>query len=115
MSGPDTAGVAGVFALLVTLVVVLRQWQMRRAPPPEVVRKSLHVAMGVTTLSFPWLFKSVWAVVVISVLSALFLTAIERLPRWRDSLGQVVAGVHGPGRAARSGRWRCTTLVFTSS
>lgn len=93
MSGPDTAGVVGVFALLVTLVVVLRQWQMRRAPPPEVVRKSLHVAMGVTTLSFPWLFKSVWAVVAVSALSALFITAIERLPRWRDSVGQVVAGV----------------------
>ena len=93
MSGTDAIGVTGVFALLVTLVVLLRQWQTRHAPAPEVVRKSLHMAMGVATLSFPWLFDSVWAVVALAVLSALFLTAIERLPRWRDSLGQVVAGV----------------------
>ncbi|MDP7010213.1 MAG: hypothetical protein QF685_02440 [Verrucomicrobiota bacterium] len=93
MSGADTIGVIGVFSLLVALVMVLRQWQVRRTPPPEVVRKSLHVAMGITTLSFPWLFKSTWAVVMISTLSALFLTAIERLPRWQNSVGQVVAGV----------------------
>jgi phytol kinase len=93
MNGIDAIGVTAIFALLVTLVVILRQWQVRRAPAPEVVRKSLHMAMGVATLSFPWLFNSAWAVVALAVLSALFLTAIERLPRWRDSLGQVVAGV----------------------
>lgn len=93
MTDADALGVAGIFTLLVTLVVLLRQWQARRAPTPEVVRKSLHVAMGVATLSFPWLFSSAWAVVSLAVLSALFLTAIERLPHWRNSLGQVVAGV----------------------
>lgn len=94
MSGEsDTMAVACVFALLVTLVMVLHQWQVRRAPEPEVVRKSLHLVMGVVTLSFPWLFESVWAVVTISALSALFFTAIERMPRWRDSVGQVMAGV----------------------
>jgi len=93
MSGPDILGVACIFTLLVILVIGLRQWQKRRAPAPEVVRKCLHVAMGIVTLSFPWMFTSIWAVLAVSVLSAVFLAAIERLPRWRDSLGQVVAGV----------------------
>ena len=55
MSGPDILGVACIFTLLVILVIGLRQWQKRRAPAPEVVRKCLHVAMGIVTLSFPWI------------------------------------------------------------
>ena len=45
MSGQDILGVASIFTLLVILVMGLRQWQKRRAPAPEVVRKCLHIAI----------------------------------------------------------------------
>lgn len=38
---------------------------------PELVRKGLHVSMGLTTLSFPWLFDTSWPVVVFTAASAL--------------------------------------------
>lgn len=38
---------------------------------PEVVRKGLHISMGLTTLSFPWLFQTPWPVVVVTGASAI--------------------------------------------
>jgi phytol kinase len=38
---------------------------------PEVVRKGLHISMGLTTLSFPWLFDTPWPVVLVAGGSAL--------------------------------------------
>ena len=37
---------------------------------PEVVRKGLHISMGLTTLSFPWLFETPWPVVLVAGASA---------------------------------------------
>lgn len=33
---------------------------------PEVVRKGLHISIGLTTLSFPWLFDTAWPVVIVA-------------------------------------------------
>ena len=33
---------------------------------PEVLRKGLHISMGLTTLSFPWLFDTPWPVVLVA-------------------------------------------------
>ena len=38
---------------------------------PEVLRKGLHISMGLTTLSFPWLFETPWPVVLVAGASAL--------------------------------------------
>src|SRR5919106_1405273 len=36
---------------------------------PEVLRKGLHISMGLTTLSFPWLFDKSWPVLLVAVAS----------------------------------------------
>ncbi len=44
---------------------------------PEVVRKGLHISMGLTTLSFPWLFQTAWPVVLVAGGSALAFLAFR--------------------------------------
>jgi phytol kinase len=51
---------------------------------PEVLRKGLHVSMGLTTLSFPWLFPSAWPVVLVAGACAVaFLALHAHLPLLR--------------------------------
>jgi phytol kinase len=44
---------------------------------PEVLRKGLHMSMGLTTLSFPWLFEEPWPVVLVAGASALAFLAFR--------------------------------------
>lgn len=51
---------------------------------PEVLRKGLHITMGLTTLSFPWLFESNWPVILVAAASAIaFLGVHAHLPLLR--------------------------------
>ena len=51
---------------------------------PEVLRKGLHMSMGLTTLSFPWLFESPWPVVLVAGASTCaFLVFRTRFPLFR--------------------------------
>jgi phytol kinase len=48
---------------------------------PEVLRKGLHITMGLTTLSFPWLFDSGWPVVLVVLACTMaFIAMHARLP-----------------------------------
>lgn len=60
---------------------------------PEVLRKLLHVAMGVTVLSFPWLFTQRWPVLVMAGLATMGLLVMHLVPALRLSVGTVVSGV----------------------
>jgi phytol kinase len=44
---------------------------------PEVLRKSLHITMGLTTLTFPWLFESVWPVLLVAAACATAFAALH--------------------------------------
>jgi phytol kinase len=44
---------------------------------PEVLRKGLHITMGLTTLSFPWLFESAWPVVLVAAACATAFVALH--------------------------------------
>lgn len=51
---------------------------------PEVLRKGIHISMGLTTLSFPWLFETAWPVVIVAGASAVaFLGLRMRFPIFR--------------------------------
>jgi phytol kinase len=51
---------------------------------PEVIRKGLHIGMGLTTLSFPWLFDTAWPVVLVAgASSAAFLAFRARFVVFR--------------------------------
>ncbi|HYC47746.1 MAG TPA: hypothetical protein VED01_19910 [Burkholderiales bacterium] len=60
---------------------------------PEVLRKGLHMSMGLTTLSFPWLFDTAWPVVLVAGASAAaFLAFRARFVLFRR-LAQAMQGI----------------------
>ena len=66
---------------------------------PEVVRKGLHISMGLTTLSFPWLFDTPWPVVLVAGASAVAFFAFRshvriflRLSRSMEGIKRVSVG-----------------------
>lgn len=76
------------------MLAALRGIRDRFAPHPELMRKMAHVGLGLTVLSFPWLFQSPWPVVVMGVLAVGTLLALRFVPRLRATVGGVVHGVH---------------------
>ena len=51
---------------------------------PEVLRKGLHITMGLTTLTFPWLFDSAWPVMLlVGACACAFLGVHAHLPLLR--------------------------------
>jgi phytol kinase len=75
------AALFGVFSLIAPMLA------------PEVLRKGLHISMGLTTLSFPWLFDSGWPVIlVVLVCSAAFIALHARLPLL-NRLGQALSRI----------------------
>ncbi len=60
---------------------------------PEGLRKLLHVAMGVTVLSFPWLFEENWPVLTLAGLATVGMLAMRTLPVLKRSVGTVISGV----------------------
>ena len=60
---------------------------------PEVLRKGLHISLGLTALSFPWLFENDWPVLLLGVTSfAGFFGVRAGLPLLRR-LAHALAGV----------------------
>jgi len=87
-------GVSLVFAIFAALLAALRWYQRRSEPRPELVRKLMHVGMGLVTLSLPWLFAEAWPVLALAASSIAVLIALRVIPRWRQALGCVICGVH---------------------
>jgi phytol kinase len=79
-------------ALSATLFGV-REWQKRCALHPELSRKLVHITMGAVALTFPWLFKSSWPVLLLAALSIGLLIAVRSAPMLNRVLGRVVGGV----------------------
>ena len=75
------------------LMTLLRRVQARWAPQPEILRKLLHVGMGLVALSFPWLFPECWPVSFLAGLSVLILLSLRWVPPLRRDYGQVIDGV----------------------
>jgi phytol kinase len=84
-------GMGAVLAALGGLTAGLRFWQVRGGPHPELVRKLLHMGMGLVTLSFPWVFASAWPVVLLAVLAVAGLLLLRLTP-----LGAVLSAVKRP-------------------
>jgi phytol kinase len=90
MSDP-WVGVGLVFATFAALLAVFSI--IGPNLQPEVLRKGLHISMGLTTLSFPWLFETPWPVVLVAGSSALaFLTFRTRFVLFRR-LARAMQGI----------------------
>jgi phytol kinase len=85
-----------IVAVLVTLgglMLGLRFYQRRYSPHPEIVRKLLHIPMGLLTLTFPWLFDSALPVVILAGLAIAGLLTIRFYPPLRNQFGSILGGV----------------------
>lgn len=87
------AGIAAVLAALVGLMLLLRYYRLKCQPHPEILRKLLHVGMGIVTLSFPWVFNETWPAWVLAAISVLLLAAAKIPGPLQQKLGGVVDGV----------------------
>jgi phytol kinase len=87
----------GIIFVVVTLgsVMVILRWVARRYTlHPELVRKMLHICMGLTTLTLPWIFDALWPVVVLVGLTVPGLWALRRSKRLKEQLGSVLHNVN---------------------
>jgi len=87
-------GIAAILSLLAILMGGVKLLQQRCGLMPETTRKLVHCLMGLSTLSFPWLFDwQIWPVVGLAVLSIAMLTAIQNLPPLQTRLSSVLNAV----------------------
>ena len=90
-------GILVVLAVLGTAFLALRLLEKIAFPHPEVLRKLMHVLMGLVTASFPWLFDQAWPVLVLAGSSLVVLVLV----RTGLSVTHSVQGVlHGVERAS---------------
>jgi len=90
---PAWGGIGLVLATLGGLMGSLRLYQRLGSPHPELVRKLLHLGMGLVTLSFPWLFSEAWPVLLLAGVAILGLLSIRVVGCVKDRLGTVLGGV----------------------
>ena len=91
------AGIAIVLAALAGAFALLRLLQVVAAPHPEILRKLMHVFMGLVTAGFPWLFDDAWPVLLLASSSLLALVLL----RGDFALTRPVQGVlHGVERSS---------------
>lgn len=86
---PAMAAALGAFLLLFLIL----QIYARFGAAPETTRKLLHTGSGLLTLSFPFLFKDVWPVLLLTGATALLIGAVKFVPALRRLLGKAVSGV----------------------
>ncbi|HYD52958.1 MAG TPA: hypothetical protein VEA99_10035 [Gemmatimonadaceae bacterium] len=90
--GPWPA-IALVVAGLIGMLALLRVLRNRFALHPELTRKMAHVGIGLASLSYPWLFRDRWPVVLLGGLAVVTLLSLRYVPALRRSVGGVVNGV----------------------
>jgi phytol kinase len=76
-----------------TLIGALAVYRRTARPDPEAVRKLLHTGSGLLTLSFPFLFRDVWPVLLLTSASATLIGIMKFVPAARRTFGGVVNDV----------------------
>src|SRR6478672_11443928 len=87
------AGMGVVLGTLGGLLGALTLYRRVAAPHPEILRKCLHVGMGLVTLTFPFLFDRAWPILVLCALSVALLVCLRTVKALKAGVGQVVSGV----------------------
>ncbi len=81
-----------IAVLVVIDLLVINYISKRKNLRAEKRRKAFHMSMGVVMLSFPYLFKSVWSVGLLGVISIIFFIVLRR-SKLKDTLGQSLYSV----------------------
>jgi phytol kinase len=86
-------GISFVLIVLISLMAGLRWYKRRYSPHPELLRKLLHISMGLVALTFPWLFHERWPVLLLAAVTIPLMVALRRSARLKAQLGGVIDGV----------------------
>ncbi|MES2658216.1 MAG: hypothetical protein V4689_06335 [Verrucomicrobiota bacterium] len=96
MSGNEWWAAAGVLAGLFLGLPLIRAVALHVGASPEVARKSVHVAMGLSCAAFPWVFERALPVWVLAVIATVPLGLIRFFPVLRNGVGSALHGVARP-------------------
>jgi phytol kinase len=92
MTASPWAAIGIVLAAFVALFGAVALYA-RAGGPPEITRKLVHAGSGLLTLTFPFLFRDVWPVLLLTAASAALIAAVKFVPSWRGRFGGAVSGV----------------------
>ena len=96
MSFAEWRGVAAVLAVLFAGLPLIRWLTRHCGATPEVARKMIHVAMGLTCVTFPWMFTRPFPVWVLAAMATLPLAVVRSLPALRHGVGSALHGINRP-------------------
>jgi phytol kinase len=88
--------VAGVLAGLFLGLPLIRGFARRSGASPEVARKMIHVAMGLSCAAFPWVFERAFPVWVLAGIATVPLAFIRMFPALRNGVGSALHGIERP-------------------
>jgi phytol kinase len=83
-------GIAVELLLLTILLSGLALYQRLSTLSPELSRKFFHIGGGLSTLTFPWVFASIWPVVLLALLTIAALLALKYIRLFQGNLGAVL-------------------------
>src|SRR6266542_4058748 len=86
-------GIVGVLVVMLALQGGLHFWRAAHPTHAELARKLIHISLGLITLSFPWLFDSVWPVVVVCLAIIAWLVGLRSSTMLRSHLGGAIHSV----------------------
>lgn len=87
----SAGAIAGSLLIVLVVMRAIGRW---KSVDGEVLRKGMHVALGASALTYPWLFRSIVPPMVIGALTLTVLLLLRYAPGARRELGEVVHGVH---------------------
>ena len=85
-------GIGIISLILVACMLVITLLEKILKLKPETRRKGFHMAMGLSMLALPYLFKNVWSAVVLAAIAFVFLYIIRKL-KDKTPFGTVLYGV----------------------
>lgn len=86
-------GILLVLSALGGVMIGLKLISARCHLHPETSRKAVHIAMGLVTLSFPWLFTASWPVLLLAAVAIAALAGTRLVAPLRERFGGVLHGV----------------------
>lgn len=93
MSAREWGAVAAVVAGLLLSLPLIRKLALRFGASSEVARKSVHVAMGLGCVAYPWVFDRPLPVWVLTGIVTVLLAILRWLPSLRGGIGSALHGV----------------------
>lgn len=96
MNPREWLAIAGVLAGLFIGLPLIRLLARRVGASPEVARKTIHVAMGLSCSVFPWVFERALPVWILAAIATVPLALIRSLPGLRNGVGSALHGIERP-------------------